>query len=186
MIIEIRGTSGSGKTTVVKRLMDQVGEWQGVYTSPRKKPLYYYSVGHSPRVVVLGHYEGACGGCDSVGSAAAVYNLIQEIREGNGDVPIVCEGLLLSENVKWTVQLPGVRCLFLTTPVGTCLSQVGGRRRAAGNDEPLNPANTVNRVKVIERARLRLIEAGVYCRRASANQATGVVLKWLREVKWCQ
>jgi hypothetical protein len=131
-----------------------------------------------PLTVVLGHYESACGGCDTIGSARAVYDLIQTFPQGT---TVVCEGLLLSEDTKWTLQLPDVRCLFLTTPLDTCLTQIKSRREEAGNEKELNPLNTTNRVATIERARLKLVEAGMVCRRASATQAPGIMLRWLRD-----
>lgn len=184
MVIQVRGTSGSGKTTIVRSVMDSIFHWQGHYVPGRKKPLYYYTgpeMGDWPRCVVLGHYESPCGGCDTIGSAASVYSLIEEIREGNGDVPILCEGLLLSEDVKWTSQMGDVRCLFLTTPIERCIDQIRSRRSMVGNDKPLDEKNTRNRVLTIERARRRLLELGVDCRRVSPSQAPKQILGWVRE-----
>lgn len=180
MIIQIRGTSGSGKSTVMKQVMERLGPWAPMYASGRKRPLYYKSSGEW-RAVILGHYESPCGGCDTIGSARAVYDLIQEIRDGYEGIPILSEGLLLSEDVKWSSQLPGLRCLFLNTSLARCLSQISGRRAEVGNDKPLNPANTENRVGTIERARIRLVEAGVKCLRCSSRQAPEIILRWINE-----
>lgn len=187
MIVQLRGTSGSGKSTAMTRIMEMMGGWQGVTVPGRKKPQLYHCVEagwDKMKVTVLGHYESPCGGCDTVGSAAAVYDLIREVRDGNGGVPILCEGLLLSEDTKWALKLKedgeDVRCLFLTTPLAKCLEQIKGRREAAGNTKPLNEGNTTNRVAVIERARRKLLEAGMSAHRCSADQAPGIVLNWLR------
>lgn len=196
MIVQTRGTSGSGKSTAMRSVMGLMGDWQAVHHDGRKQPLYYRSCSDWPRTFVLGHYESACGGCDTIGSARAVYDLIKELtgRESEGvhvtdDVgaprPVVlCEGLLLSEDVKWTTKLKeeghDVRVIFLTTPQEQCLDQVRSRRKEAGNNKPLNEANTVNRIPVIERARRRLDEAGVSVRRASARQVPDIILTWLR------
>lgn len=187
MIIQIRGTSGSGKSTAMRKIMDLMGSWRGVYEAGRKKPILYHCVEpgwKESKPVVLGHYESPCGGCDTIGSASAVYEQIIDVIEGNGDVPILSEGLLLSEDVKWTTKLKedgyDVRCFFLITPVERCLSQIKKRRAEAGNEKPLNEYNTTNRVGTIERARLRLIENGVNCRRCSADQVVTLVLDLLR------
>ncbi len=175
-VIQIRGTSGSGKSTVMKNVMN-AGEWNAVYTPGRKRPLYYKSVAADwPSTVVLGHYDTPCGGCDTIGSARAVYDLIQKIE---GAAVILCEGLLLSEDVKWSSQLPDLKVIYLLTPLEQCLRQIEGRRKAAGNDKPLNPHNTSNRIGVIERSRLKLLEKGIECRRFRANQATEVILRWV-------
>lgn len=172
MIIQIRGTSGSGKSTVMRCILESL-EWKSVYKKGRKQPLYYTS----GSIAVLGHYESPCGGCDTIGSAKAVFDLVQEL-----DYPIVlCEGLLLSEDVKWSIQLEDLRVVYLTTPLEQCIRQIEGRRREAGNQKPLNTENTSRRVAVIERSRIKLLERGVKCLRLSANQAPRVILKWLVE-----
>lgn len=181
MIIQVRGTSGSGKTWAVKRVMEGT-DWQAVSAPGRKRPLYYRTAAGSdwPPTVVLGHYESACGGCDTIGSAAAVAALTTRLRAEHPGAVIIQEGLLLSEDVKWTRDMGDVFCLFLATPVDKCLEQVRGRRAAAGNDKPLKEDNTRNRVGVIDRARVKLTEAGVRCRRVSAAQAPGVIMDLLR------
>lgn len=176
MIIQVRGTSGSGKSTVMKKVMEYLGEWEKVYRDGRKKPLYY----RSDAGVILGHYESPCGGCDTIGSARAVYDLTQEILRENPNQSILQEGLLLSEDVKWTSQLPGVKVAFLDTPLERCLSQIQSRRQAVGNDKPLNPSNTQNRVGVIERARIKLSDLGVECRKCSPEHTPRIILNWLR------
>jgi hypothetical protein len=172
MIIQIRGTSGSGKSTVMRKVMDLVGVWEPVYKEGRKQPLYYTSNG----IVVLGHYNSPCGGCDTIGSARAVFDLIKSIDAKI----IICEGLLLSEDVKWSSQLTDLRVIFLTTPLDQCLTWIAGRREKAGNDKPLNPSNTTNRVGVIERARMKLSLVGVQCSQCSAGKAPSVIISWIK------
>lgn len=177
MIIQIRGTSGSGKSTVMRHVMESLGDWNSVFSEGRKKPLYYVNV-ERPDTVVLGHYESPCGGGDTIGSSPKIYaEIVKRLEEGFEHVLV--EGLLLSEDVKWSSQMSGLKVVFLITPLETCLEQIQKRRTAEGNDKPLNPSNTSNRVGVIERARTKLVELGVECRRCSANQAHRVILNWL-------
>jgi len=164
----------------MRSVMASMGDWQGVTAEGRKQPLYYYSCSEWPPTVVLGHYESPCGGCDTIGSARAVYELIMEHIKAEPTRHILCEGLLLSEDSKWSLTMPDLWVVFLTTGLESCLTRIKGRREAAGNDKPLNPDNTANRVAVIERARLKLTANGVKCRRASSEQAPGVILDWLR------
>jgi len=212
MIVQIRGTSGSGKTWAMRSIMSLLGsDWVPFYVDAgvdngklvefegRKKPLGYYlreydmELGNSrlpifpPRIIVLGHYEAVCGGCDNIGSARAVYDVIdagdvkgctcRRIIGGAGVV--LTEGLLLSEDTKWTLQMSDVRCFFLNTPVDKCLDQIKARRQEAGNEKELNHLNTTKRVNTIERARVKLTEAGVWCRRASARQLPELVVNLL-------
>jgi len=182
MIIQVRGTSGSGKSTVMREVMKALGEPEVQYVTGRKRPQRYFFDG---LVYVLGHYESACGGCDTIGSARAVHDLTRLLLDGPDNARVVlAEGLLLSEDVKWTARLAeegeDVRCLFLTTPLDRCLRQIEARRAEAGNAKPLDRTNTVNRVRTIERARVKLLGAGVMCRRCSPEQAPGIVLRWAR------
>lgn len=178
MIIQVRGTSGSGKSTAMRAFMEGAGCWNGVQVSGRRRPLYYRHEDLS--VAVLGHYESPCGGCDTIGSARAVYALVQDLL-GSPQPPrvIVCEGLLLSEDTKWSLQMPDLRALFLTTALGECLDRIRLRRQKAGNDKPLDESNTANRVRTIDRAYAKLREAGIYCRRCSSSQAPGILAQWV-------
>lgn len=177
MIIQVRGTSGSGKSTVVREVMERYGKsFLANYRAGRRKPLSYGS--SDSRLLVLGHYESPCGGCDTIGSAAQVYRELVDHRHSRYPF-ILCEGLLLSEDTKWSLQLDDLRVVFLTTELETCLERIVERRKGVGNDKPLNPDNTANRVGVIERARVKLTEAGVYCRRAPSEQAPSIILNWL-------
>lgn len=178
MIIQIRGTSGSGKSTVMRQVIKQLGDPPGTfYIEGRKKPLYYT---YFNRLTILGHYESPCGGCDTIGSAKAVYDLIQRLNPKTKIV--LCEGLLLSEDVKWTMQLPDPRVFFLATPIEQCIEWIKKRREEVGNDKPLNESNTRNRVAVIERAYNKLRQQGVYCRRCTVASASSLVLDQIRSV----
>lgn len=181
MIIQIRGTSGSGKSTVMRQVMDSFENgWWETHRRGRKQPLYYVNETND-RLLVLGHYASPCGGCDTIGSARQVYELTTELLAENPQRIILQEGLLLSEDTKWSSQLPDLRALFLTTPLDRCLRQIESRRKSVGNDKPLNPANTTNRVGVIERARGKLESVGVLCQRCPSEQAASIILRWIRQ-----
>ncbi len=175
MIIQIRGTSGSGKTWVMREVISSIGGKSiPRYQDGRKKPLWY----SIDDLAILGHYESPCGGCDNIGSARQVYELIREVQPKVNH--IVCEGLLLSEDVKWSSQLEDLRVVYLTTPIDRCIELIKKRRIDAGNPKPLNESNTRKRVRIIERSRVKLMENGIYCRRVSSRQAPSLILRWLR------
>ena len=186
LVIQIRGTSGSGKSTIVHKLLkgkkgfDKA--WDPVFKEGRKKPLCYLK----DRVLILGHYEIDCGGCDTIGSAPQIYNSILELEQDDYDVAIT-EGLLWSEDVKWTVKLKEegfeILSLFLNTPLKQCLEWV--EQRQAGR-KPADPERVIRklstRIQTIERARLRLVQAGVSCRRVSPDQAFEIIRKKINAV----
>lgn len=178
MIIQIRGTSGSGKTTVMKAVMANF-QWSTIYQTGRKQPLYYYSKTKTGRpLIALGHYESACGGCDTIGSAAQVAELVKSLTQAGPDRIILSEGLLLSEDTKWSSLMPDLHIVYLTTPIEQCISQIKSRRAEAGNNKPLNESNSRNRVKVIDRSRIKLMSTAV-CRRAPASQAAKIIRDWI-------
>lgn len=174
MIIQIRGTSGSGKSTVMRKVMEHF-TLQPVHRPPRKKPLYYKDDNH--HLVVVGHYESPCGGGDTIGSARQVAELIQELVLWKH---VLAEGLLLSEDVKWTEKMRDVRVVFLHVGVEQCLANIRKRRAATGNEKELNEKNTRGRVPTIERARVKLIAAGIPCYRLTSAQAVKQIVKWIK------
>lgn len=185
MIIHIRGTSGSGKSTAMRAVMAEMGQWDPVIIPKRRQP-YYYSLRADPSVCVLGHYETPCGGADNIGSAPDVYNATVGLLEAGKRV-VLSESILMSLDAKWTIKLkqeydPDVRVLILTTPLETCFERIHERRKTSRRaSKPLNNERTTGRVPIIERCRIRLLEAGVMCRRLSDRQAPGVIVSWLRE-----
>ncbi len=181
LVIQIRGTSGSGKTTVARDVIERF-KLEAAYTDGRRNPIWYTK----DRICILGSYESTCGGCDNVGAAPACYNLLQEAKKEH-DV-VIMEGLLLSEDKKWTKQMQDdgdeVKVLFLNTPLSLCINRVKARRLAAGNYKPFNEANTTKRVDVIGRAKKVLVEYGVACFTRDIKVATSCVWVWtIREIK---
>src|ERR671913_912726 len=105
MIINPRGTSGSGKTEFVRRLLSDYGWGRDDRVEPvsrvgRERPIAYrlrHPLGGRP-LAVLGHYEAASGGCDTIratdGGMHEAFRLAAEHASGGHDV--LLEGLLLS------------------------------------------------------------------------------------------
>jgi hypothetical protein len=177
LVVQIRGTSGSGKTWVMKQIMASLGYWQSVMSPCWRFPLYNLSENN---VAVIGVYGKVDRGCDRLGSAHTIYDLALSLLDGQAEA-VLAEGLLLSNDVKWTAQLRDfdLRVLFLSTPLDVCLRQLESRREQSGNKRPLNQMVTCNRVRHIQSARARLQNLGVYCPMVSPDQAVRVILEWL-------
>lgn len=183
MIINIRGTSGSGKSTIVRDTLS-FGAKTSFRQPLRKQPLGYLvsNPGHAGNFCVIGHYESACGGCDTLPGYDRTFELV---REGLGYAPnVVFEGLLVSEEVKRTVELhnafPGeLRVILLETPVEECLDSIRARRLARGDERPLKEDNTRNRVETIRRSVAKLEQAGVEVHRLHRHPAAQLVREWL-------
>lgn len=159
MVLQIRGANGSGKSTIVRNFMRQVGDdWKAHIVEGRKRPLYYRH--ERKKIVVLGHYEIDCGGCDTLSGNEATFKLQQELSKS---YRVLAEGIMLSEDVKWSSQLENLKILFLDTPLETCLERVKNRREESGREhkEPFDPTRTIRRFKDFIRIRQRLKKAKI-------------------------
>lgn len=192
MIINVRGTSGSGKSTIVRNAMD-LFSWRGpVHVKGRKQPLGYWLGPNQEEwaLGVPGHYETACGGCDTLKGYDQAFELVEHAALSARHV--LFEGVLISEEYRRTVDLAErfslnvpivqeVLVIQLTTPIDTCLGSIRSRREARGDVRELNPANTTNRVGTIERTCERLRRAGVTVEQHDRDSAMARVREILSE-----
>lgn len=153
MIVLISGTSGSGKTYIVQRLLEELGPSGGdIHLGPRGKQAGY--VWPFRNVVVMGTYTTACGGCDGLSWKGGADDIEAEVLAQRAiGRKVVLEGLLVAT---WGVprlgrMVPeGLRVIHLTTPVEECIASVLERRAARAAEtgkevKPFNPANTAGK-----------------------------------------
>jgi adenylate kinase family enzyme len=161
MIIKLHGTSGSGKTSVARGLMEMAGPITEIRNQSGSWPeAYMFGLKDVSRpVIVLGPYVSACGGLDCVPNVDDHMRMIKTYAShGN----VFYESLLGSEYYgrigKFTEQYGDEHVFaFLDTPIEVCIERVKKRREEAGNKKPLNEANTRGRIVKIERLKHRLI-----------------------------
>jgi hypothetical protein len=145
LIINPRGTSGSGKTELVRRILAEYGWRRGGTLDevqplfwPRRKAPFAYRLQHpldGRPLIVLGHYGVTSGGCDTIrvkdGGLAEAARLADEFATSGYDV--LLEGLRLSSDVELSRKLAAsdaMHVLLLTTPIDECVRNLIGRRRA--------------------------------------------------------
>jgi hypothetical protein len=154
LIINPSGTSGSGKTELVRQVMAEYGWERGialddrgtivpVYRKGRDKPLGYrlrHPLGGRP-LAVLGHYELTSGGGDTIraadGGVPAMLRFAREHAESGYDV--VLEGLRLSSEYEHSAELARshkMKVLCLSTPSNVCVRNLISRRRAGRSAWP--------------------------------------------------
>jgi len=145
LILNPRGTSGSGKTELVLRILaeygwscDRSGKLNGVeriYRVGRTHPFAYRvrHPGDGKPLVVVGHYQRTSGGCDTIrvedGGLPEVMRFAGDFASRGNDVLI--EGLCLSSEVPLSAQLAeahGLYILLLSTPVEQCTRNLASRR----------------------------------------------------------
>jgi predicted kinase len=183
-IINLRGTSGSGKSTVVRRVMGHYGSRTPIPKTGRKQPVGYVCFSGQRRPLwIPGHYEIPCGGCDTLKSVQEVYDEVQAGLDQGYDV--LFEGLMIQEAKASTfisfAKQNNILVIALTTPIEDCLRAIRERRQARGNLEPLDPKNTVDRVERVRRNLFKLQDAGVRVLRLDREAA---YLKCLNELGW--
>lgn len=200
-IIQIRGTSGSGKSTLMREVMSRYPEsvpcmvrpGETFLGKPRKQPYGYNLTGPGGRLFVPGHYETACGGCDTIASLDEIYRLVGDAADAGSDV--LFEGLLISPEQRRTLELhqrfPGqVHIIALDVPLAECTASIYKRRearadaqRAAGRKVtergPVKDKNTEAKHKQTAASAKALAAAGVDVHVLGREAALAKVLELL-------
>ncbi len=149
MIINIRGTHGSGKSTVVHQLIERYSA-SAVGDNP-KKPIGYRMNTPFGGLHVVGSYRTACGGCDGIQPYARIWPLVVEAATWGH---VVFEGALVSSSygsIGRSSEVYGDDFVFaiLDTPLEVCIERIRKRREAKGNMKPLDPKNTASKYKSV-------------------------------------
>lgn len=159
MIISIRGTSGSGKTHLARRVMALVG---GAPVLVRRLGKRLPVATQLPGLVVLGDYSAPQGGADTLRDSERdeVFAMMDEF---SGQCDLLYEGMMIANEVTRTVELARrtpTHVFFLNTPLEDCLASINERRRARGKDEPVSLKKTTEKFAELERVRSRLRASG--------------------------
>lgn len=187
--INIRGTGGSGKSTLARRVMELYAHHNPVTVEGRKQPLFTCHWGN-PRteeqphgLVVPGHYNTDCGGCDTLKTVDSVYDIVRQ--HTLGDPPgarnnVLYEGIMVMDDVTRAVKFSqdlekvGGRLIViaLSTTIEECLASIRARRGPEMEaKKPLNEKNTRDRAKRQEKILHRLKQAGVKVEKLSRDEA---------------
>ncbi len=170
MIIIISGTNGSGKTHLMRRLIERIkGPSEEIrFTRSDSKVV---SIGTAwEKTTVLGRYDTACGGCDKFswgGAGDDLEKLITAAVAKGHDV--LLEGLMVSA---WGIERLsrlrdlGLQVVHLTTPVQQCIDSVNDRRRARAEREgkeytPVNTTNLVSKHGSLQKQNANRRRAGI-------------------------
>ena len=184
VIVNVRGTSGSGKSTLVRAIMTLYPFKTPVCIPGRKQPLYYVLSHNSPDhlpLVVLGHYEGACGGCDTISkddtgqgnSYDRIFGLVRELY--NKGFNVLFEGLLISGDAARCTDLHKtgypINVVPIELPIEVCIQSVLDRRAAKGNTKHFNDKNTREKHRLMSKCIDKLMAAGVPVHRSPSREA---------------
>lgn len=162
--INIRGTSGSGKSHLVKSVMSLYNRKLPQYTKARRRPIgYVMERDNGEPLYVVGHYEELCGGCDTIIGLDAIYD---EIEAALLDLKmnVIFEGLIVCSDVERCIKLSEIADLLvieLDTPLNECLDNIQDRRYIRGDERPVNPKHTIAKMDQLVPQRKRFEAAGV-------------------------
>ena len=164
VIINLRGTSGSGKSTIVRKLNGHYRTFYHIFEEGRRQPistLYFNPVDLVGSLFIPGHYETACGGCDTIKTPDKVYELIRAAIVSNWN--IIYEGIIIQDDTRRLIELNAqypVNIIELSTPIEDCLAGVQARRNARGDTRSLATKNTVDRFVRVHRTNDKLRSQG--------------------------
>jgi len=165
VIVNIRGTSGSGKSYLVRAVMDRYFSREAIHVEGRKQPLCYRLKRQDGGrdLWVIGHYEGACGGADTVKTIDQTYHLV---RNGHaGDLDVIYEGLVAQNNVTKCIELhqEGFPLLVvaLNTSLEDCQKSIQARRDAKGDDRQMHRVVTPEMRANLTAQDRRFLDAGI-------------------------
>lgn len=185
LILQIRGTSGSGKTTAMKRLLELINP-KPVKMSPNGKRVRAYRGSYRGySVVVLGDYTIGAGGCDTIPKIDEVIELVREYSKPKTIVAF--EGLLLAHSWgamgEFAHEKYGEAYVnaFLDTPVETCFARVLQRRAEKGDDTPPERYEKIQRNVYADFHRVELC-----WNRVQARGGQRLRIPHKRSVQWVQ
>lgn len=143
-IVCIRGTHGSGKSTIVKEMLNRFKAEPTSVTKKGRPENYRMLLGDGSQLYVVGSYETACGGCDGIQPYSEIWPRVVDFAKSGH---VLFEGALVSSsygNIGRASEVYGDQFVFafLNTPLTVCLSRIKARREAKGDSRPLNPKNT--------------------------------------------
>jgi predicted kinase len=173
LLINVRGTCGSGKSTVVHQIRELV-KTVPVYSIGRKRPVGY--TGYTMQgLFIAGHYEIPMGGLDTFGTLDEAFEVID--RWGHSR-HVLCEGKAQNRDVPYLLgRLHGfdVRCINLSTPAEECVQSVRNRVSAHRIRSEL-----IERVyRKCQRDAVELAKGGVGVLNCDRETAVEAVRKWL-------
>lgn len=151
MIVNIAGTSGAGKTYLVREFMEWA-EGEGVlkprYLDGRKLPIGYDLILKGERTLhIAGSYEDTpTSGCDTIKDVVWAYDYIREQHDAGKNV--LYEGLFMM-NMTRGPQLAeeigsGFHIIWLDVPLAICFAAINERRAKLGQGPLHTKHNTRN------------------------------------------
>jgi cytidylate kinase len=159
MILDIRGTNGSGKSTIVHDLIRKYGAEESATEAGTP-----FTLIHAPvPICAVGRYRTQCGGADGITKQDDIQRAIERLVEEEAGHVIVEGSIVATVFTRWLNLANSVPVdydfMFLDTPVEACIQRVIERRGPEA--KIFDPHKTlIPRYNAIRRVRSKLAQAG--------------------------
>ena len=185
VLINLRGTHGSGKSTAIRSLMEK----------SNVRPIFGTTFGlrcpegykaRLPKVDVdvflLGPYTAQCGGCDCIQPYSLIPPLIEKYAEQGH---VIFEGALIS--TCWGTiggllerRQRDVIIVFLDTSLDECIRRVCTRRLERGDEREFDPRLLIQKHVTVARLQQKITAAGIVrTETVSCENAASVIVNLL-------
>lgn len=178
MIINIRGTNGSGKSTIAKKFIQQYSHVEIFGVSGPRRPEAYKVRLPGRWLYVVGSYQSATGGIDALPLGAIELVALLEKYRKLGHV--LFEGVVVSTYFgavgAWLQAHKDEAVVgFLDTSLDVCLASIEARTGEASRTK-----NVESKVKAIENVRLRMNDLGIRTEILKRGNAFETIKSWLK------
>lgn len=164
-IVQVRGTTGSGKTTAMRKAIELAG---GGITQPMRGNGTKQHVTVTPQFTVTGDYNNpsACVGCDRFDNRTDLLHVLHNTI-GSGAERIAFEGMIYSHTYKLATDIARMArqsgyeysCVFLNVDFETALTRILERN----GGKPINYDKLAEKVLRFATAREKIRAAGIRC-----------------------
>lgn len=164
-IVQVRGTTGAGKTTSMRKAIELAG---GGITRPMAGNGTRQHVTVTPKFTVMGDYNNssACTGCDSFNNRTDLLQVLHNTI-GSGAERIAFEGMIYSHTYKLAADLNRIArqagyefsCVFLNVDFDTALTRIFERN----GGKPIDYDKLAAKCMQFSVAREKIRAAGIRC-----------------------
>lgn len=186
MIINVAGTSGAGKSHLMRNILAALGgSMHGpVLLEERDRIIGYLFHATKPQqrdVFVIGAYNAPTGGCDTIKEISKVFDLI--LQHHNSGHHVLYEGLFvmnMTRGPQLAQEVGKDLCILkLTTPLSACIASINKRRAERGEGPLEDRTNTKGNYRRAENYCAKMRDAGARVFKVTRVEAPAQLMKLL-------
>jgi hypothetical protein len=132
-VINVRGTNGAGKTTMMVELAEVIKGELKLLQVEKERWAVPFIADDDGKVAIVGRYDRPTGGCDGIRPIHRIYEAVDELRDLYRIV--LFEGGAVSDSLPRWLRLADrgpVVFAFLGTPLNECIKNRSARRQRHG------------------------------------------------------